>query len=211
MDWFATILNGSENMVSVAIRSAITAIVVICIIFFVIPILGYTTINIATQPKGWDTMDYDALKGSRGSLNDYLASAKIPDTTPLRNFKIATANFGGIFTENMGSLQPWLGSVSSEAARLQVEAGARAIIFDIWPDPGNPQMPIIASMIDTDKWYIERIWKNMGLSQGVGRYSNWHKLTRNFGNVSEILTTTIETAFRVPTQKEDPFFSSSVK
>ncbi len=151
-------------------------------------------------------MDYDALQVYRAPLDDYLSSAGIPDSTPIIKFKIATANFGGIGTENRTLFNRWTGNVSSDAARLQIEAGARAVVFDIWPDPAEPQIPIIAAMIDTDSDRVERTWKSYGLSEGVGRYSNWHKMTRNVGKVSDILTQAVKTAFNTSRQSQDPFF-----
>lgn len=181
--------------------------VLLCIIFFVIPILIRTAGPAPALPKGWDTMDYDALQVYRGPLDDYLASAGVPDSTPIVKFKIATANFGGIGTETRGLYNRWTGTVSTDAVRRQVEAGARAVVFDLWPDPAEPQIPIIAAMIDTDSDRMERIWKTTGgLSDGVGRYSNWHKLTRNVGKASDILTEAVKTAFHTSRQSQDPFF-----
>jgi hypothetical protein len=180
--------------------------VLMCIIFLVIPILIRTAGPAPSLPKGWDTMDYDALQVYRAPLDDYLSSAGIPDSTPIIKFKIATANFGGIGTENRTLFNRWTGNVSSDAARLQIEAGARAVVFDIWPDPAEPQIPIIAAMIDTDSDRVERTWKSYGLSEGVGRYSNWHKMTRNVGKVSDILTQAVKTAFNTSRQSQDPFF-----
>lgn len=182
--------------------------VLLCIIFFVLPILIQTAGPAPAIPKGWDTMDYDALQVYRGSLDEYLGTTGVPDSTPIVKFKIATANFGGIATERTGLYNPWTGKVSPEAARLQVEAGARAIVFDIWPDPAEPQIPIISAMLDTDNYsFVERSWKQKGgLTEGVGRYSNWHKLTRNVGKVSDILTEAVKTAFHTSRQSQDPFF-----
>jgi hypothetical protein len=182
-------------------------LVLMSIIFFVLPVLIKTAGPAPPVPKGWDTMDYDALQVYRGSMDEYLSSAGIPDSTPIVKCRIATANFGGIATEQTGLYNPWIGSVSADAARRQVEAGARAIVFDIWPDPAEPQIPILAAMIDTERNSFERRWKHTGgLSDGVGRYSNWHKLTRNVGKVSDILTQAVETAFHTSRQSQDPFF-----
>ncbi len=186
------------------------AVIVAFMVFalFAIPLLVNTSGAPKAPPKGWADNDYDAMRGNRESLWTYLETKKIPETTPITAFSIATANFGGIYTEGMSGRQPWLGSVSAEAARLQVEAGARAIVFDIWPDPSNPRMPVVASMVDTNEWGIQRWWKNYGLGNGVGRYSNWQMLSRNVGNVSEILKTTMDAAFAsTPNiQNDDPFF-----
>jgi len=196
-----------NTMIAQWVMLGVSIVVLLCIIFLVIPILIKTAGPAPALAKGWDTMDYDALQVYRGSLDEYLSSAGVPETTPIVNFKIATANFGGIGTEKTGVYNHWIGSASSEAARLQVEAGARAIVFDIWPDPAEPQIPIIAAMIDTDRDTFERRWKTTGgLSDGVGKYSNWHKLTRNVGKVSDILTQAVKTAFNTSRQSRDPFF-----
>jgi hypothetical protein len=183
-----------------------------CVFITLSVLLVYLTLtrtNTSSLPTGWAKMDYNALKGARKSLSDYLTDNQIPDSTPITQFAIATANFGGIFTEDMKLLEPWIGSVSADAAQLQVEAGARAMVFDIWPDPANMKMPVIASMVDSNEWSVANWWRNTGgLNKGTGRYSNWQRLSRNVGNVSEILTQTIATAFTASpsNQNEDPFF-----
>lgn len=160
------------------------------------------------NPKGWATMDYEAEKHKRKSLWDYLSANKIPDSTPITKFSVMTANFGGIYTEPLGVLYPYNGTVSAEAARSQVEAGARAMVLDIWPDPANPRMPVVAAMVDTDEWPTQKMWKNNGLNAGVGKYSNWQLLTRNVGNVNEIVKAAMDEAFlgAGSNQTEDPFF-----
>jgi hypothetical protein len=128
----------------------------------------------------------------------------------MNQFSVATANFGGIFTEDIGMMNPWIGTVSPEAARLQVEAGARAIVFDIWPDPGNPKTPVVAAMLDTNEWGAQRWWRDTGgLKKGVGRYSNWQHLTRNRLPVGDVLKETMRAAFpsaQSAVEKQDPFF-----
>jgi hypothetical protein len=124
-------------------------------------------------------------------------------------FQVATANFGGIFTEGNNSLNPWLGSVNTEAVKLQVQAGARAVIFDVWPDPSNPGSPVVASMMDVQQWYYQRQWASPGnMNKGVGRYSNWNLLTRNTAPLSDILTAATNAAFNGPASQQngDPFF-----
>jgi len=126
----------------------------------------------------------------------------------MNQFSVATANFGGIFTENISTMNPWIGSVSAEAARLQVEAGARALVLDIWPDPADRQTPVVTSMIDTQAWSMQNTWMKWGLDKGVGRYSNWQHLTRNKKPVGEILTAALTAAFSSSPgpQNTDPFF-----
>jgi hypothetical protein len=158
-------------------------------------------------PKGWGKTDYDAAQGARESLNTYMASKNISADTPMNQFTVATANFGGIFTEDM-TYSPWIGHVNPDAARLQVEAGARAMVLDIWPNPANRQKAIVAAMRDVTQWQMQQNWIHMGLNRGVGRYSNWNRLTRNTAPVETILKAALTAAFRsVPgKQNTDPFF-----
>jgi hypothetical protein len=175
-----------------------------------IMMIGYmnNVVKTPAQPQGWNTLNYDALKVSRKSLSDYLTLQKKDMTIPLHTLQIATANFGGIFTENAGVLSPYTGLVSADAARLQVEAGARCIILDIWPDPAAPANPIVAAMMDTQESWIQNWWaRTGGLGAGVGRYSNWQRMTRNSTPVADILGAAINAAFDTGSpQKADPFF-----
>ena len=151
------------------------------------------------------TNDYESNQRLRTSITDYLTTNSLPDTTPMNQFSVATASFGGIYTEE-GSYN---GSVSVDAARLQVEAGSRAVVLDIWPDPADPKIPIVCTMVDTTQGGVIGWWKNYGgLKNRVGRYSNWQKLTRNSRPANEIVSTLIRTAFYGPSsqQKTDPFF-----
>ena len=162
-----------------------------------------------TEPKGWGSIDYDASQRTRLSIVEYMAANDLPvDSTPMNQFSVATANFGGIFTEPIALLEPWIGSVSAEAARLQVEAGARALTLDIWPDPADRQTPIVTAMVDTQEWSMQNTWMKWGLDRGVGRYSNWQHLTRNKKPVGEILKAALSAAFGSSPgpQNADPFF-----
>lgn len=165
----------------------------------------HNTISTPTPPIGWNDRDYDADRIKRQSLQQYATANTIPDSTPMVKFSVATANFGGIFTEDV---DPWVGSVSPEAARLQVDAGARAVVFDIWPDPADPTAPIVAAMTDTSEWGAMSWWRDHGLGKGVGKYSNWQKLTRNSAPLGDILKSATTSAFQGPagTQNGDPFF-----
>lgn len=193
---------------AVLIVQTIIALVALLFIIFAITALSHTLIA-PSHPKGWGNgllgtqRDYDALQGSRKSLTEYLVAKGIPDSTPMNQFTVATANFGGIFTEDIGFLNPWNGTVSTEAARLQVEAGARAVCLDVWPDPDDMQTPVVCTMTDTSTWPN---W--FGLNKGNGRYSNWQKLTRNVRPVGEIATALVTAAFEGPVsqQNTDPFF-----
>ena len=200
-----------DGSVPGAIFGLVTVAAVVVVILFMLPLLYYVTVT----PKNPDWfLEYDGLQVKRRSLRSYLASVnKSPDTTMATEVQIATANYGGIFTHpkitNMPWMTPWHGIVSPDAARLQVEAGARAIIFDIWPDPSDLSSPIIACMVDTDdssSWPMDTWWKNTGgLKHGVSRYSNWKQLTRNKGPAGPIIKTAVSAAFVGP-QAEDPFF-----
>lgn len=156
---------------------------------------------IPTEPKGWGSKDYDGLQLTRESLQSYMKAKGLGPNTPMNQFSVATANFGGIFTED----GPWIGTVNPNAARLQVEAGARAMVLDIWPDPANLQKPVVAAMRDVQKWTMQQHWFNLGLNKGVGRYSNWNRLTRNTAPAGAILKAALKAAFQGK-QNTDPFF-----
>jgi hypothetical protein len=129
--------------------------------------------------------------------------------TPMNQFSVATANFGGIYTGQTGFWYPWSGLVDPDAVTLQVEAGARAIVLDIWPDPDDPIHPVVCAMRDMQSsGVILRSWKNyFGLSPGVGRYSNWDNVTINKRPVGDILKAAIGAAFDPNSpQQTDPFF-----
>jgi hypothetical protein len=159
---------------------------------------------IPTEPKGWGSKDYDGLQLTRDSLQSYMRTKGLGPETPMNQFSVATANFGGIFTED-GAVSPWIGTVNPNAARLQVEAGARAMVLDIWPDPANLQKPVVAAMRDVQKWTMHQHWFNLGLNKGVGRYSNWNRLTRNTAPAGAILKAALKAAFQGK-QSTDPFF-----
>jgi hypothetical protein len=166
-------------------------------------------------PTGWnDRPSYEAVIPTRKSLTDY-ASGYTPQAadltkTPMRLLTVATANYGGIFTEPMNPpFYPFVGTVDPEAARLQVEAGARAIILDIWPDPANRANPVVCAMVDTTRNSSQGWWINTGgLNKGVGRYSNWQLMTRNKVSADKILNAALRAAFNTTNspQNGDPFF-----
>jgi hypothetical protein len=181
------------------------------LMFAVLATLLGVTHSAPTAPKGWADRDYDAVQGARQSLTDAMAAQTPPidpTTKPMLACSVATASFGGIFTEDIGGLRPWIGTVSPDAARLQVEAGARAMVLDIWPDPANPGIPVVAAMTDTTQWSSQSWWRDRGLSAGQGRYSNWRRLTRNTAPASDILKAALTAAFNGPSsqQNADPFF-----
>ena len=212
--------HGTPNPILVAAFHIVIA-ALICIVLIVLIALLNNTVSPPGNPIGWAHMDYDAAQGNRDSLVAYMALNKLPtDSTPMNQFTVATANFGGVFTNEKQSFtsyrlwkpwgSPWLGSVNPEAARLQVEAGARALVLDIWPDPTDRQTPVVCCMMDTREWGVQHLWMKGGLDKGVGRYSNWLHLTRNKKPVGEILTAAITAAFNKSTAgarvSDDPFF-----
>jgi len=187
---------------------ATLAILVIVVLSVLGTLLG-NTLQKPTDPKGWGSIDYDANQRNRDSLTSYMAANNLPvDSTPMNQFSVATANFGGIFTEPISLLEPWIGSVSGDAARLQVEAGARSLILNIWPDPADRQTPVVTAMLDTQEWSMQNTWMKWGLDKGVGRYSNWQHLTRNKKPVGEIIKPALTAAFSASPgpQNTDPFF-----
>lgn len=183
-------------------------------------VLGFT-VAAPTPPKGWGAGldangpgpgDYEAAVGRRKPIAAYFAEIGVAkdSTVPMVNFSVATANFGGIYTENRGGLNPWIGSVSADAARLQVEAGARAIVLDVWPDPADTSRAVVASMLDMRSSDVLKRWKSSwGLGDGLtGNYSNWQLLTRNVVPVGDVLAAAIQSAFQsgAGQQNGDPFF-----
>ena len=210
--------DGATHFSSIIVHFLI-AFMLLVIIVCVSTLLNNTRVT-PTPPKGY--LDYNALQMNRRPFADMIittnaqtnnpAPKMYPDSTPMSLFQVATANFGGIFTETNSWLNPWLGSVSTDAVTLQVEAGARAVIFDVWPDPANPGSPIVASMVDVQQWYYQRQWASAGnMDKGVGRYSNWNLLTRNTAPLSDMLLAANNAAFgtqggSVSNQNSDPFF-----
>jgi hypothetical protein len=108
-------LNGTPNFLSVFFHFIVSILVFIGIILMAVT-LGLTRTT-PSPPTGWNGRDYDADQGKRKSLREYLTSKNLPDSTPMNQFSVATASFGGICTENPSGLNPWIGAVSPEAAR----------------------------------------------------------------------------------------------
>lgn len=178
-------------------------------------ILWYNTIYAPrTQPNGAPGHDYSVVR--TGTVSDYLTSqSKTTTTTPMLSLQVATASFGGIFTEDLTALNPYIGTVDPEAARLQVLGGARAIVFDIWPDPADPTSPVVATMKDdtadgpswlfgTPAWWLA----HGGLNSGTGRFSNWKMMTRNKIRAGTMMNAAVSAATDSATnpQWSDPFF-----
>ena len=208
---------GGADVTTVIITQGVFAVLVFGVVILMIGLLVNATV--APSPlKGWSAggmggvgwqRDYDAIQGTRKSLSAYLSDNSIdPQNTPINKLTVATANFGGIFTEDMGGLTVYNGTVSPEAARLQVEAGARAVVLDVWPDPRDLRTPVVCAMVDNGAWWTQRWWRDYGLTKGVGRYSNWQQLTRNVRPAGEIVRALVTAAFEGPVsqQNTDPFF-----
>ena len=186
------------------------AVIAIVIISVFSGLLGNTRVTPGAL-KGWTTHDYDADQNTRGSLTDLIntGTSGITMDTPITQLSVATANYGGIFTEETSLLHPWNGHVDPEAVRLQIEAGARAVIFDIWPDPANSAIPVVCTMKDTNEWSSIGWWRGHGLDKGVGQYSNWQTLTRNKVPATDMINMACTTAFGAMApnaQTSDPFF-----
>ena len=206
------------NVGTVFIFHACVAAIVFLIIFGCSIALGRALVK-PPFPKGWsggkggsaygDPTDFDNNQGNRKSLLEYLTESAIGNDTPVNQFSVATATFGGIYTEDLSFLGSYSGSVDTEAARLQVEAGARAVIVDIWPNPADSAVPVVCAMLDNTEWPAISTWTNTGgLNKSVGHYSNWQKLTRNVVGAGDIITQLIQSAFRggASQQNTDPFF-----
>jgi hypothetical protein len=171
----------------------VIAALMVCVIIWV----GYriSVLKYAPPPP---TNDYDGVRHLRKGL---FSDTTFPPTTPINRFAVATANYGGVMTDASTS-GGFIGIVTPEAARLQVDAGARAIIFDVWPDTADRDRPTVATMANaTDSLMVT----SGGLDKGVGRYSQWKMLTRNSAPLGDIMKAAVDTAFTGP-QSTDPFF-----
>ncbi len=96
--------------------------------------------------------NYTYRMTNRSSLQDYLNVLKSQGVpaghTALTNFYFSTVNATGFFYPQID------GVYSPDAARLAVQAGARAFVFDIWPDtrPGANFMPILQIVEAPSLW-----------------------------------------------------------
>ena len=108
-------------------------------------------VNIGKE-KTRSASEYDTNRDKRIDLPTYLDELKkagVPDThLCLTNFYISTVNATGIFLPGED------GIASDQAARLAVAAGARAFVFDIWPDltPGGNFSPILQIVESGSNW-----------------------------------------------------------
>jgi len=197
---------GNPNPLFVNLFHAGIAIFALIVIICICSLLS-NTISAPSAPVGTKVpkRDYEALQVTRQPITD--VSGYDP-SGPMIQYQVATANFGGIYTEDPGLLNPWSGTANPDAARLQVEAGARALTLDIWPDPADSSKPVVCSMMDLTKNGVQSSWLGGGLNRGVSRYSNWNMITRKAAPVGEVIQAAIKAAFSstVTNQNADPFF-----
>ena len=114
------------------------------------------------------------------------------------NYQVATAAYGGIYTEQGRTYSNYNGYVNPDAVDDQIAAGARALIFDVWPNPAAPTQPCVAAMEQNSGWWVTSGNLNNGISNGG--FSNWKTLTRNVWDLPSMLA-------RIPAaQQNDPFF-----
>lgn len=188
------------------------ALVISIILFGVLTALWSNTTYSSAGP--FKERDYSAIPRT-GSLDDYLKSKnKSASSVKMRDLTVATATLGGIQPETITHLNPYLGVVTPDAVRDQVRAGARAIIFDIWPDPADPATPVVAAMQDDSAVGGASAWwlSTGGLNRGTGRYSNWKLITRNTVRAGTMMKAAVDTAFpgsqnsQTTSQAADPFF-----
>lgn len=186
------------------IGAMVLTVVLAVIIVGITSRLYHNAVTVPSQPNGSPGRDYTVPR--TGTLDEYLTAQNRQATnTRMRDLTVATATFGGIFTEDIGALTPYIGTVSPDAARLQIGAGARALVIDIWPDPADMAMPVVCAMKDdSTSWWSA----HGGLNRGTGRYSNWKMLTRNKVRAGTMLTAAVDAATNSSTnpQWNDPFF-----
>lgn len=119
---------------------------------------------------------YDEAQSKRVGLRAYMHKLKgegIPDThLSFTNFYVSTVNAAGLFFPAED------GVISPMAARAAVVAGARAFVFDIWPDltPGAQYGPIL---------------------QAVESGSMWRRISMNSLPFVSVLKTVVQEAFEM--------------
>jgi len=198
-----TLFRTPDNLVTPlivnAVHIAVGLVILASVIFYII------LLNAAIQSPAQPTFNYESQQGTR---KPFAAMEGFDASAPMVKFQVATANFAGVFTEDSHLLNPWNGRVSTEAMRQQVEAGARAAIVDIWPDPLDLSSPVVCLNADLQTNFAQKFWFDTGLNKGVGRFSSWKHITRNKVPAGEILTTAVSSAFtgKMNQQTADPFF-----
>ena len=211
--FFGKTFDGDDASDLAVIVNLILAGLVLVAIIIMATMLGTVTVPQLPSPTLPNGQSIETALVNRKSLADYLTSVSANSTTtPMRQLTVATASYGGIFTEATAPpFRPYVGVVDPDAAKFQVEAGARAIILDIWPDPENRATPVVCAMVDTASSGRGALdwWTNTGgLNKGVGRYSNWQMVTRNKVSADKILNAALRAAFNTPNSPHngDPFF-----
>jgi hypothetical protein len=128
---------------------ALGVLVVAVFIHYLIATYSFETpnnIRRTNQENLSQQKDYDKSAQNRVGLREYLAKLRsqgVPDShMALTNFYVSTVNAAGLFFPIVD------GVASPDAARLAVRAGARAFVFDLWPDltPGanfGPSVQIV--------------------------------------------------------------------
>jgi hypothetical protein len=121
----------------------------------------YRKMRVFESPENVARLSRDATKAQliyaqenpkRVGLRDYLKTLQAANVganlMPLTNFYVSTVNATGIFFPAAD------GTASAEAARAAVLGGARAFVFDIWPDmrPGANFGPVIQTVESGSLW-----------------------------------------------------------
>ena len=125
------------------IQSAIPIAGIVFIVLLVLAIIGViiyvnimrnqpssTNLGILVNTGVTNAAAYPKNMPNRKGLNDYLLSIGnlSADQLAISNFHVMTANLGGFFTPVNKA------AFCKEAIQYSINAGARCIIFDIWPD-----------------------------------------------------------------------------
>ena len=120
-------------------------------------------------------------KGMIELYNSLISQGYKEENLGFTNFYVSTVNVAGIFLPAVN------GVVSVDAARMAVLGGARAFVFDLWPDlePGGNFAPIV---------------------QVIEKGSLWRRTTLNALPFSVILNAIITEALRISTNpgNQDP-------
>ena len=134
----------------------IVAVVAIAIVAWFIDYRQYleTPYNIARitrdNVKASDhyNIDNPGRKGMPDFYNSLVSRGYAEENLGFTNFYVSTVNAGGIFFPGVN------GVVSTDAVRLAVAGGARAFVFDLWPDvePGGDFGPTLQVIEAGSMW-----------------------------------------------------------
>ena len=136
---------------------AVISIIIVVIVIYVLVSKNptyETATNIRTKIQACVKAQNLYAQKARGriGLNEYVTQEIRKGLTPselaLTNFYVSTVNATGFFFPAID------GVFSPEAARIAVLAGARAFVFDIWPDltPGAQFGPVLQIVQEGSKW-----------------------------------------------------------